>query len=44
MEVEEKSEDETKGDSKVCDAFVDRFSGMINHEKIGAFLSDQEHM
>lgn len=27
-----------------CDAFLDRFYAMMNHEKVEAFLADQEHM
>ncbi len=36
--------DEQDEGPRLSDAFLDRFSTMMNHEKVGAFLADQEHM
>ncbi len=40
----QREEEDRECSHRECDAFLDRFAAMMNHEKVGAFLDDQERM
>ena len=43
-EVDKHKENEQLGDERLCDPFLDRFAGMVNHKNVSAILADQAHM
>ena len=42
--AESSESDRAEEGPTLCDMFLDRFTGTLNHEKVDSFLDDQDHM